>query len=101
LTSRRVWNEFASSFYISATKLERSNQTNISIDSQVFGYLAKVPVADMNRYTIIHVGTRIVYYYLYLNTSTRASSLLRTAAFQISWYPAVAVIFTASKVLKY
>jgi hypothetical protein len=68
---------------------------------QVLGYIAKVPVADMNRYTVIHVGTRALYYYLYLTTGTRASSLLRTLVFQITWYPAVAVIFTASKVLSY
>jgi hypothetical protein len=55
----------------------------------------------MNRYTVIHVGTRALYYYLYLTAGTRASSLLRTLVFQVTWYPAIAVIFSASKVLKY
>lgn len=55
----------------------------------------------MNRYTLIHLGTRVAYNYLYVSTKTRGASYLRTAVFQFSVYPSVAVLFTAAKALKY
>ncbi|KAJ4353568.1 uncharacterized protein N0V89_005298 [Didymosphaeria variabile] len=65
----------------------------------VFGYLMKEPKASMDRYTIIHVASRIVYNILYVSTRRRKYSYLRTAAFQIGLYPAMAIFCRAAKVL--
>ncbi|VUC37261.1 unnamed protein product [Clonostachys rosea] len=65
----------------------------------VFGYLAKLPAAEMNRYTLIHVGMRAVYNYLYISTKSRRGSYLRTAVFQLSLYPAVAIFCRAALAL--
>lgn len=65
----------------------------------MFGHLIKEPKANMDYYTMIHVGARIAYIYFYLTTSRRKSSLLRTAAFQVGLYPAVAILCRAAKVL--
>jgi hypothetical protein len=59
----------------------------------------KEPKASMDYYTLVHVGARIAYNYLYLTTSKRKSSYLRTAAFQVGLYPAVAILCRAAKVL--
>lgn len=53
----------------------------------------------MNYYTIVHVVTRALYNYLYVKTSTRRSSYLRTAVFQFSAYPAVAIFLRAALAL--
>lgn len=53
----------------------------------------------MTRYTIIHVACRLVYNYLYVTTSTRRMSYLRTIVFQVSIYPAVAIFFKAATLL--
>ncbi|OAA53536.1 Membrane-associated, eicosanoid/glutathione metabolism (MAPEG) protein [Cordyceps fumosorosea ARSEF 2679] len=65
----------------------------------ILGTLAKVPQADMTRYTVIHVACRLVYNYLYVVTSKRSLSYLRTIVFQVSNYPAVAIFFKAASAL--
>lgn len=53
----------------------------------------------MTRYTVIHVACRLAYNYLYVTTSKRSMSYLRTAVFQVSIYPAVAIFLQAAKLL--
>jgi len=65
----------------------------------VLGHITKVPQADMDRFTIIHLVTRILYYYFYLTASKRSSSLLRTLTFQFTNYPAVAIFWKAASAL--
>ncbi|KAF2754666.1 hypothetical protein EJ05DRAFT_129265 [Pseudovirgaria hyperparasitica] len=65
----------------------------------VFGHLAKIPKADMDRYTTIHIVSRVLFYYFYLTMGTRRSSYLRTAVFQATLYPAIAVFLHAARVV--
>ncbi|KAJ6781663.1 hypothetical protein PWT90_01413 [Aphanocladium album] len=65
----------------------------------ILGTLAKVPQEDMTRYTVIHVACRLVYNYLYVTTSKRSLSYLRTLVFQVSIYPAIAIFFKAATAL--
>ncbi|KAL1607993.1 hypothetical protein SLS60_002932 [Paraconiothyrium brasiliense] len=65
----------------------------------VIGYLIKEPKASMDRYTMIHVASRIVYNILYVSTRRRKYSYFRTAAFQLGVYPAIAIFCRAAKVL--
>lgn len=61
--------------------------------------LTKVPLEQLNRYTFFHVGLRVVYNYLYVTTSKRSASYLRTLVFQASLIPAVAIFIKASTIL--
>ncbi|KAK2591942.1 hypothetical protein QQS21_010346 [Conoideocrella luteorostrata] len=65
----------------------------------VLGVQAKIPLAQMNQYTIIHVGCRLVYNYLYVTTRKRSLSYLRTIVFQASIFPAVAIFINAARSL--
>lgn len=67
--------------------------------SKALGIQAQVPVAEMNKYAIIHIASRIIYNYLYLNTKSRRFSFLRTIVFQISIYPSIAIFFKAARAL--
>lgn len=67
---------------------------------QVLGIQAKIPVAQMNQYALIHIVSRAIYHYLYVTTSSRKGSYLRTLVFQIGIYPAVAIFFTAARTLQ-
>lgn len=53
----------------------------------------------MNYYTVVHVASRLIFYYLYVSTKTRPRSYLRTLIFQVSIYPAVAIFFNAARIL--
>lgn len=61
--------------------------------------MAKLPKETLDRYTIIHIAARIVYYYLYLAMGKRGGSFLRTAVFQVSIFPAVAIFFKSARAL--
>ncbi|CEJ85895.1 hypothetical protein VHEMI03950 [[Torrubiella] hemipterigena] len=63
------------------------------------GTWAKIPQDQMFRYTAIHVVSRAIYSYLYVVTSSRKGSYLRTLVFQVSIYPAVAIFFKAALAL--
>ncbi|KAJ4156043.1 hypothetical protein LMH87_001257 [Akanthomyces muscarius] len=65
----------------------------------ILGTFAKVPQADMTRYTVIHVACRLVYNYLYVTTAKRSLSYLRTIVFQVSIYPAIAIFLKAATLL--
>ncbi|KAJ3474323.1 hypothetical protein NLG97_g9898 [Lecanicillium saksenae] len=65
----------------------------------ILGTLAKVPQEQMTKYTVIHVACRLVYNYLYVTTSRRSLSYLRTLVFQVSIYPAIAIFFKAASAL--
>lgn len=66
---------------------------------QILGVQAKIPPAQMNQYTIIHVGCRLAYNYLYITTRKRSLSYLRTIVFQFSLFPAIAIFINAAKSL--
>lgn len=61
--------------------------------------MSNLPATDMNYYTLVHVAMRAIYNYLYVTTKTRRSSYLRTAVFQFSAYPAVAIFCRAALAL--
>ncbi|PWN35446.1 uncharacterized protein FA14DRAFT_160590 [Meira miltonrushii] len=65
----------------------------------ILGTLAKLPKEQMDRYTVIHIAARIIYYYLYLAMGKRGGSYLRTAIFQVSIFPAVAIFFQSARAL--
>lgn len=53
----------------------------------------------MNYYTLVHVAMRAIYNYAYVTTKTRRASYFRTAVFQCSAYPALAIFFRAARVM--
>lgn len=53
----------------------------------------------MNRYTLLHLGARLAYNYLYVTAETRRGSYWRTLVFQFSIYPSIAIIFRAARAL--
>lgn len=69
------------------------------VHAQVLGTWAKIPQEQMFRYTAIHVVSRAIYNYLYVVTSSRKGSYLRTIVFQVSIYPAVAIFFKSALAL--
>jgi uncharacterized MAPEG superfamily protein len=66
---------------------------------QILGNWAKIPQDQMTKYTLIHVGCRLAYNYLYVTTRRRSLSFLRTIVFQISIYPAIAIFVKAASIL--
>lgn len=55
----------------------------------------------MNRYTLIHLGTRVVFNYLYITTKKRSFSYARTIVFNYGVYQSVSIFFAAARALAY
>ena len=66
---------------------------------QILGNWAKIPQDEMTKFTLIHVGCRLAYNFLYVTTRRRSLSYLRTIVFQFSIYPSIAIFFKAASIL--